>query len=108
MTTVFYARSYGRFTHKKNNFKQKKLNRINQGFNFLRGSISDIDNLRTFITFGREKQSQHLKRCFFTSKKPSIFKSNKIKISFYSLEIFKSFPTTAYKASSEARFNFRG
>ena len=59
-TLVFHASVYGRFIEIQSNFRRK-----NQNSNFLRGSFSNIDNVRTPIQFGREIQPQHLKWLFF-------------------------------------------
>ena len=41
---------------------KRNLYRTNQGSNFLEGSFSNKDNVRAPVKFGRESQSQHLKR----------------------------------------------
>ena len=62
MTTVFHAWSYGRFIEIQSTLRRKKLNRTNQGSNFLGGGFSNKDNVRVPIQFRRESQPQHLKR----------------------------------------------
>ena len=47
---------HGRMVETQNNLRRKKLYRTNQGYR---------DNVRVPIQFGRESQSQHLKRLFF-------------------------------------------
>ena len=46
MKTVFLGRSNGKFIEMQINIRRKKLNRRNQGFNFLEGSFSNRDNVR--------------------------------------------------------------
>ena len=43
------------------NLRRKKLQRKNQGSNFLQGSFSNRDNVRAPIQFKRKSQPQHLK-----------------------------------------------
>ena len=74
MTTVFTL--YGRSMEIKSNFKRKSLHIINQGFNFLRGSSSNKNNVRAPIQFRRERQPQHLKRWFFVKNRPIHFHIN--------------------------------
>ena len=62
MTTVFYAKPYGRFIEITSNLKRNKLHRKNQSFDVFRGSFSDRDNIRAPIQPRRERQPQHLKR----------------------------------------------
>ena len=50
------------YTLCESNLRRKKLYRMNQSSNFLGGSFSNRDNVRAPIQFGRESQSQHLKR----------------------------------------------
>ena len=45
MTTVFYARPYGRFIEIKSNLKRKKLHRTKQSSNFLGGSFINGENV---------------------------------------------------------------
>ena len=66
MTTVFHARSYGRFIEIQSNFRKNKLdNRTNQGSNFRGVSFSNRISVRGPIQFRRESQPKHLKRWFF-------------------------------------------
>ena len=60
MTTVSYARSYGRFIEIQSNLRRKKLRRTNLGSNFLGGNFSNRDNVRAPIQSRREGQPQHL------------------------------------------------
>ena len=46
MTTIFHVRLYGKFIEIKRNFRRKKLDTTNQGFNFLGGNFSNEDNVR--------------------------------------------------------------
>ena len=55
MTTVFHARPYGRFIEIKGDLKRKKRYRAYQGPNFLRGSFSNRNNVRTLIQFRGER-----------------------------------------------------
>ena len=75
-TTVFHARPYDRFIEIQSHLRRKKLHRMNQGSNFLGGSFSNRDNVRTPIKFGRESQPQHLKRLFFLNKRSIHFHIN--------------------------------
>ena len=54
MTTLFYAWPYDRFIEIRSNLRRKKLHRTKQGYNFLRGSFSNRDNVRVLIQFRRE------------------------------------------------------
>ena len=56
-TIVFHIRPYDRFIEIQSNLKRKKLQRTNQGSNFLGCSFSK--NVRAPIQFRREKQPQH-------------------------------------------------
>ena len=49
MITVFHAKLYGEAIEIKRNVKGKKLHSMNQGSNFLVGSFSNRDNVRTLI-----------------------------------------------------------
>ena len=51
MTTVFHARTYGRFIETQSNLRRKKLHRTNQGSNFLGSSLSNKDNVIFFRAF---------------------------------------------------------
>ena len=68
MATVFRAWAYCRFIEIQSNFRWKKLHRTNQSSNFLGGSFSNRDNVRSSIQFRREDQPQHLKRWFLNSQ----------------------------------------
>ena len=61
MTTIFHAWPDGRFIEIQSNLRRKKLHRMNQGLNFLRGSFSNTDKVRALIKFRRESQPKHLK-----------------------------------------------
>ena len=76
MITVFHARPYGRFIEILSNLWRKKLHRMNQGSNFLRGSFSNRDNVRAPIQFRRERPHQHLKRLFFLKNRLIYFYIN--------------------------------
>ena len=102
MTTAFHARVYGRFIEIQSNLRRKKLYRTNQDSNFLAGSQSNRDNVRSPIESKREIQTQHLKRCFFLRNRPIYFQINstsvnrpikKNKSSFCSIEINSMLPT---------------
>ena len=62
MTTVFHVRPYGKSIEIQSNLRRKKIHRTNQGANFLGGSFSNRDNVKTPIQFGRGRQLQCLKR----------------------------------------------
>ena len=69
MTTVFYTRPYDRFIEIQTNLRRKKLDRTNQGSNFLGGSFNNRDNLE-------EKFNPNILKDYFSTRKdPSIFKS---------------------------------
>ena len=53
---VFHACPYGRILEIQNNLSRKKLNRMNQGYNFLGGSFNSKDNVRAPVQFRREGQ----------------------------------------------------
>ena len=101
MTTPFHARVYGRFIELQSNLMRKKLYRTNQGSNFLAGSQSNRDNVRSPIESKREIQT-HLKRCFFLRNRPIHFEINSTSVnrpikqnksSFCSIEINNPLPT---------------
>ena len=107
MTTGLYIRLYGRFIDMQSNFRRKKLYRTNQGSNILGSGFSNGDNVRALIQFRRERQHQHLKRCFFLKKKPIDFHINstsvvrpvrRSKLSFSSIEINKPLPVPIHSA----------
>ena len=58
MKTVLHTCLYGRFIEIQNNLRRKKLYRMNQGSNFLGGSFSNRDNVRSPIQFNIESQAQ--------------------------------------------------
>ena len=97
MTTVFHARLYGRFIEIQSNFKRKKLHERNQDPHFLRDSYSNKKNVRSPIQIKRESQPQHHKSLFFLKNTPIHFhvncKTDKIELSFSSIEINKPLPT---------------
>ena len=74
-TALFHAWLYGSFIKIQSNLRRKKLHRMNQGSNFLGGSFSNRDNVRTPIQFRREGQPQLLKDDFSSRTDPSIFTS---------------------------------
>ena len=69
MTTVFYTRPYDRLIELQTNVRRKKVDRTNQGFNFLGSSFNNRDNLEEKIN------PSILKDYFSTRKDLSIFKS---------------------------------
>ena len=73
MTKIFHARLYGRFKEIKSNLWRKKLNRTNQGSNFLVDSFSNWDYVRAQTGFRRERQFWDLKRWFSLKNRPSRF-----------------------------------
>ena len=56
MTTVFNTWVYGKFIEIQSNLRRMKLHRTNSSSNFLGGSFSNRDNVRTPIQFRREGQ----------------------------------------------------
>ena len=76
MITVFHARPSGRFVEILNNLWRKKLHKMNQGSNFLRGSFSNRDNVKAPIQFRRERPPQHLKKLFFLKNRLIYFYVN--------------------------------
>ena len=75
MTTLFHEWSYGRFIEIQSNLRRRKLHKTNQGSNFLGGSFSNRDNVRSPIQFRIESQPQHLKNDFSSWTDLSIFMS---------------------------------
>ena len=74
MTAVFYARPDGRFIEININSTITKLQRKNQGSNFLGGKFSRFrDKIRAPIQFRRERPFQHLKIRFFFNNRPIHF-----------------------------------
>ena len=73
MTTIFRARSYGRFMNVQSNLRRKKNHRMNQGSNFLGRSFSNRDNARVPMQFRRERQPSILKGDFLSRTDSSIF-----------------------------------
>ena len=72
MTTVFHAWPYGRFIEIKSNLRRGKFHRTNQGSNFLGGSFTNRDNIRTPFQFRRESQPSILKNEFSSRTDPFI------------------------------------
>ena len=54
----------------------KKLYRRNQGSNFLKGSLSNGQNVTASIQFRRERQSQLVQIWFFLKNRPNHFHIN--------------------------------
>ena len=115
MTTVFHVRPYGKIVETQSNLWRKQSHRMNQVTNFGRTSFCNRAYIRASIQFRRERQSQHLKRCFFINNRPVDFhisstsfirliKQNRL--SFSSLRINKPFPTPV-QTISKIRFKFR-
>ena len=75
MTTVFHARSYGRFIEIQSNLRRKKPHRTNQGSNFVGGSFSNRDNVRAPIYFQEKVNPNILKDEFSSRTDSSIFTS---------------------------------
>ena len=61
--------------------RRKKLQRTNQGSNYLGGSFSSRYNVRVPIQFRKEIQSQHHKRWFFFKNIPIHFDTKSIIVS---------------------------
>ena len=57
MTTAFHAGLYGYLIEVKSYLKIKKLHRMNQGNNVLRGSFNNRHNIRVPIQFRTENNS---------------------------------------------------
>ena len=115
MTTVFHAWPCGRFVEIQSNLRRNKLHRTNQGSNFVGGSFSNKDNVRTPIQFRRESQPQHLKRLFFLKNRVIYFhisstsvirsvKSNQLRFS--SIKLNKPLSAPVHSVS-QIRFKFR-
>ena len=112
MTTVFHARSYGRFIELQSNLRREELHRANQGFNFLGDSFRNRGNVRAPVQFRRERQPQHLKRLFFLENRPIHLHSTSVigpvkrnKICFSSIEINRPLPAPVHSVSW-IRFKF--
>ena len=73
MTTVFHAKSYGRFIEIKSILREKKLHRRNHGSSFLGGSFSNRDNLGIQFNLEEKNSSKTLKDNFSSRIDPSIF-----------------------------------
>ena len=61
MTTVFHARSFGRFPEIKNSLRKKKVHKTNQGFKFFGDSASIKDNVSAPIQFRKKDGPRILK-----------------------------------------------
>ena len=72
MTTIFHAKPYGRLIEIQGHLGRKKLDRTNQGSNFVGDNFSNKDNVRAPIQFGRESQPQQLKDDFSSRTDPSV------------------------------------
>ena len=74
VATIFHTWEYGRFMVEITSGERNFIERI-KALNFLGGSFSNRDNVRTtLIQFSRrEGQPQHLKRCFSSRTDPFIF-----------------------------------
>ena len=75
---------------------------MNQGSNFLGGSLSNRNSVRAPIQFRRERKPQHRKRSFSCKNRPirfhinnkSVIRPDKLnQLSFSSIEIKKPLPT---------------
>ena len=115
MTTVFHAWPHSIFIKIRSNLRRQKLHRKNQGSNFLGGSFSNRDNVRTPIQFRREGQPQYLKRRFFLKNRPIHFHINitdatrpvkRTQLSFPRIEMKKPLPAPSH-CVSQIRFKFR-
>ena len=98
MTTTLPARPCRRFIKIQSNLRRKKLHRTNQGSNFLGGSFSNRNNVRTSIQFRKERQPQHLKRRFFVRNRPIHFHMKGISVLRLVKQSKMSFP--AFKLTS--------
>ena len=77
MTTVFHTCLYDRFIEIQSNLRRKKLHqRTNQGSNYLGGSFSNRDHVRSPIQFQRESQPLYLKILFFLKNRLILFYIN--------------------------------
>ena len=59
-----------------NNLRRKKINRTDQGSNFLGGSFSNRKNLKAPIQFRTGSEPKYLKRLFFLKNRPIYFHIN--------------------------------
>ena len=57
------------------NLRRNKLHRTNKGSDFLRGSFSNRNNVRTPIQFRKEYRPKHLKIWLFFKNRPIHFTS---------------------------------
>ena len=73
MTTVFHGWLYCRFPEIESNLMRKKLQRMNQGSNFLGVSLSNRDNVIALIQFRTKSQPQNLTGWFFLKNRPIHF-----------------------------------
>ena len=75
MTTVFHAWPYGRFIEIQSNLGRKKLNRTNQGSNFLEGSFRNRYNVRAQSNLEETVNTSIISKDDFSSRTdPSIFR----------------------------------
>ena len=116
MTTGFHTWPYGRFIETQSNLRRNKLHRTNQGSNFLGGSFSNRDNVRTPIQFRRESQSHHPKRLFFLKNRPIRFNINSTSVikhvkrkqlSFFIIEITQPLPGPVHSVSRSNSSQFQ-
>ena len=92
MYSVFHARLHSRFIEIQSNLGRKKLQRTDQGYNFLRGSFSNRDNVKVPIQFRRESKPQHLKRWFFLKNRTIHFHINSTSVITLVKQIIWNFP----------------
>ena len=90
--TVFSAWSYHKFTEMQSNLGRKKLDRANQGPNFLGGSFSIGDNLRLQSSLELKVNPSILKNDFTSRTNPSIFTSIEPVLLYRSIETSWIFP----------------
>ena len=75
MTTVFHTWPSSRFIEIQSNLRRKKLHETNQGSNFLGGSCSNRDNVRSQSNLEEKVNHSILKDYFSSRTDPSIFTS---------------------------------
>ena len=117
MTAEFYAWPYGRFIEIQSNLRRKKLQRPNQGSNFLGGSFSNRDNVRPPNPIWKGKSAPASQKIIFLKNRPINFHINSTSVirlvkqnelSFSSIEINKPLPaqsTVSRRSDSNSEAN---
>lgn len=73
MTNTLSGRLDGKFVKTKHSVWWQTLRKTNGSTNFLRGTVTNRNNMRTPLHFRKERQSQHLKLWFSLNTEPWFF-----------------------------------